>query len=235
MMCIYLLCLISLIYIYYDLNKKNKHNKLKKYKEKFSNNNIETQLFDSKLEMPIKIYDNFINQDECDKLIKLSEGKFIQSSIYESNKGIIDTKSRSSSNSYFTRGENSLIKKIENKVTNLLNIKLDQIEPLQIVKYEKGQEYKYHYDYFDKNTDQNNNQRTNSFLVYLNDLDEKDGGATHFPLYKFKFYPSKGRAIHWENMDLDKNLNKLSLHAGQPILTDNVKYVLTIWTRENSY
>ena len=227
-MFIYLLVLLFLIYIYYDFIKTNK---LKKYKEKFNEN----QSFNSNLEIPIKIYDNFINKDECNKLIKLCQGRFLQSSVYGSNQDFIDTKSRSSTNTYFKRGENKLINKIEKKVCELLNIKLDQIEPLQIVKYEKGQEYKYHYDYFDKESDQNNNQRINSILVYLNDLDEEDGGATHFPLYKCKFIPYKGRAIHWENIDSNKNLNKLSLHAGQPILTDKFKYILTIWTRENSY
>ena len=228
MICIYLLGLIILIYIYCDLNKSTKSNK---YKEKFTNKLNKYEILDK----PINMYDNFINKNDCDKLIKLSEGKFIQSSVYGSNKGFIDTNARTSSNAYFKRGENSLIKNIENKVCDLLNIKLDQIEPLQIARYERGQEYKYHYDYFEKETDQYNNQRTNSIIIYLNDLTEEDGGATHFPLYKCKFYPYKGRAIHWKNMDLDNNLNKLSLHAGQPILTDKTKYILTIWTRENSY
>lgn len=234
-MCIYMFCLIilTLLFFFYIYN-----NELNKQNETFSN--------DSDLELgsynqfnnlhPINIYDNIINSDECNKLLKISNGKFIQSTLYDSksNKSsinsFIDEKSRSSTNYYFKRAENDLISKIENKVCDLLNIKLDQIEPLQIAKYEKGQEYKYHYDYFDE-TD---NQRQYSIIIYLNDLDEQDGGATHFPLYKCKFFPYKGRAIQWRNINSDKSLNKLSLHAGQPILTDKTKYILTIWTREYS-
>jgi prolyl 4-hydroxylase len=228
-MCIYMFCLIFFgllifIYIYIELNKQN---------ETFSNDSdlqlgLSNQLVNNN---PINIYDNIINSDECNQLLEISDGKFIQSSLYNSKSDFIDTKSRSSTNFYFNKGENDLIRKIENKISNLLNINLDQIEPLQIAKYEKGQEYKYHYDYFD-DTD---NQRQYSIIIYLNDLDELDGGATHFPLYKCKFYPYKGRAIQWKNINSDKSLNKLSLHAGQPILTDKTKYILTIWTREKSY
>jgi prolyl 4-hydroxylase len=224
MFCLIFFTLLIFIYIYNELNKQN---------ETFSNDydlelGSSNQLVNNN---PINIYDNIINSDECNQLLEISDGKFIQSSLYNSKSGFIDTKSRSSTNFYFTRGENELIRNIENKISNLLNINLDQIEPLQIAKYDKGQEYKYHYDYFD-DTD---NQRQYSIIIYLNDLDEVDGGATHFPLYKCKFYPYKGRAIQWNNINSDKSLNKLSLHAGQPILTDKTKYILTIWTREKRY
>ena len=232
-MCIYMFCLIFFtllifIYIYNELNKQN---------ETFSNDSdLELGSYNQFKQLdnlqPINIYDNIIDSDDCNQLLKISDGKFIQSTLYKSSaSGFVDTKSRSSTNFYFNRGENNLIRKIENKISNLLNINLDQIEPLQIAKYDKGQEYKYHYDYFD-DTD---NQRQYSIIIYLNDLNELDGGATHFPLYKCKFYPYKGRAVQWSNINSDKSLNKLSLHAGQPILTDKTKYILTIWTREKSY
>jgi len=228
MFCLIFFTLLIFIYIYNELNKQN---------ETFSNDSdLELGSYNQFKQLdnlqPINIYDNIIDSDDCNQLLKISDGKFIQSTLYKSSaSGFVDTKSRSSTNFYFNRGENNLIRKIENKISNLLNINLDQIEPLQIAKYDKGQEYKYHYDYFD-DTD---NQRQYSIIIYLNDLNELDGGATHFPLYKCKFYPYKGRAVQWSNINSDKSLNKLSLHAGQPILTDKTKYILTIWTREKSY
>jgi prolyl 4-hydroxylase len=184
---------------------------------------------------PINIIDNFITSDNCDKLIQMAKNRFVTSTVYSTNTGAVDTSARSSSCAYFKRDENDIIKSIENKVASELNISLNQIEPLQIVKYEKGQEYKYHYDYFGKETDQNLNQRVYSILVYLNDLDEIDGGSTHFPLYKIRTYPFKGRAIGWNNLNPDGKENSLTLHAGEPILSDKVKYILTIWTRKLDY
>ena len=165
----------------------------------------------------------------------MAKDRFVTSTVYSTNSGSIDKSARSSSCAYFKRGENNLIKSIEDKVASSLNISLDQIEPLQIVKYEKGQEYKYHYDYFGKETDQILNQRVYSILVYLNDLDEVDGGSTHFPLYKIRTYPYKGRAVGWNNLNPDGKENSLTLHAGESILSDKVKYVLTIWTRKSNY
>jgi hypothetical protein len=164
-----------------------------------------------------------------------SASGFKTSTVYSTNQGSVDMSARSSSCSYFKRGENDLIKSIESQVASLLSIDLKQIEPLQIVRYEKGQQYKYHYDYFGKETDQKKNQRLHSILVYLNDLDEVDGGSTHFPLLKIRTYPYKGRAVLWNNLSADGTENNLTLHAGEPVLNDKIKYVLTIWTRVSEY
>lgn len=202
------------------------------YNQESFTNKSNTLVIDSN---PINLIDNFITGEQCDELVKLAKDRFVTSTVYATNTGTIDISARSSSCAYFKRGENDLIKSIENKVASNLNIDLNQIEPLQIVKYEKGQEYKYHYDYFGNETDQKQNQRVYTFLVYLNDLEEVDGGSTHFPKYKIRTYPYKGRAVGWNNLDSDGKENSLTLHAGEPILTDKVKYVLTIWTRKSSY
>jgi len=216
--------LILFLVIYYDLTKC-------KPLENF-NTQTNTLIANSN---PISLIDNFISGNECDQLVKLAKNRFVTSTVYSTNTGAIDRSARSSSCAYFKRGENDLIKSIENKVANSLNINLNQIEPLQIVKYEKGQEYKYHYDYFGNETDQMQNQRVYTILVYLNDLNESDGGSTHFPLYKIRTYPYKGRAVGWSNLNSDGKENNLTLHAGEPILSDKVKYVLTIWTRKSNY
>jgi len=217
--------LIILVLIWFDCSniKKSKSN----HKEKFTNLLTETR--------PIQLLDNFITPSICDDLVELAKPRFKTSTVYSTNQGSVDMSSRSSSCAYFKRGENELIKSIELKVASLLSIDLKQIEPLQIVRYEKGQQYKYHYDYFGEETDQKKNQRLHSILVYLNDLDELDGGSTHFPLLKIRTYPYKSRAVLWNNLNPDGKENKLTLHAGEPVLNDKIKYVLTIWTRISEY
>ena len=228
-MCQYtiLLILLGLIILFlmgYDLNYNTR--------EKFI---IESENISMINSNPIKFIDGFLSLSECDQLIDLANSRYITSTVYLTNSGTVDVTARSSSCAYFKRCENDLLKSIELKVGQMFSIDPTQIEPLQIVKYEKGQQYKYHYDYFANNTDQVNNQRVYSILVYLNDLDELDGGSTHFPLYKIRTYPYKSRAICWNNLNLDGTENSLTLHAGEPILTDKTKYVLTIWTRQKPY
>lgn len=183
---------------------------------------------------PVNIIDNFITRDECNSLIEMSKNRFQPSTIYSSASGSIDLKSRSSTNVYFKKSENILIEQIEEKISNLLQIDIARIEPLQIAKYNKDQEYKLHYDYFDSNSNQFSNQRTHSVIIYLNDLDIQDGGSTFFSLYKIRFFPYQGRAIYWNNSDQDGKLNNLSLHCGEPVLTDKTKYILTIWIRKDN-
>jgi prolyl 4-hydroxylase len=222
--------LIILVLIWFDcsdINRNKSRYPRKNYKEKFTN-----LLTTNK---PIHLLDNFISSSICDELVELAKPRFKTSTVYSTNQGSVDMSARSSSCSYFKRGENDLIKSIESQVASLLSIDLKQIEPLQIVRYEKGQQYKYHYDYFGKETDQKKNQRLHSILVYLNDLDEVDGGSTHFPLLKIRTYPYKGRAVLWNNLSADGTENNLTLHAGEPVLNDKIKYVLTIWTRVSEY
>ena len=222
---LFLIGILVIILIWFDYTRTKKSYKY----EKFTSNPI------NELSKPIQIIDNFLSPIQIQDLLELANSRYTNSTVYTTNHGSIDKTSRSSSCAYFKRGENDLIKSIESTVSKIFSIDLENIEPLQIARYEKGQEYKYHYDYFGSETDQKKNQRMYSILVYLNDLNELDGGATHFPLYKIRTYPYKGRAITWNNLNPDGKENTLTLHAGEPILTDKVKYVLTIWTRVSEY
>lgn len=197
--------------------------------EKFTQNDT------IKISNPIQLIDNFLSNKQCDELINLASSRFTSSTVYVTDRGSIDEKARSSSCAYFNRSENDLIKNIEMKVAKMLSININQIEPLQIARYNKGQQYKYHYDFFGSDTDQTSNQRSYTILVYLNDLDESDGGSTHFPLYKIRIFPYKGRAVLWNNLTDDEKENQSTLHAGEPVLTDKTKYVLTIWCRKYIY
>jgi prolyl 4-hydroxylase len=183
----------------------------------------------------IQTFDNFLSNKQCDKLINMVKDKFVNSTIYSTNNGVVDKNARSSSCAYFKRGENELISAIESRVAKMMSIDKNQIEPIQIVRYNKNQEYKYHYDYFASNSNQYNNQRQYSILIYLNSLKKKDGGSTFFPLLKKSFTPNKGKCIIWNNLNPDGTENNLTLHAGQPVLTDKIKYVMTIWTRKYPY
>lgn len=207
---IYYIIILIIIILYFYFNKKQ-----------YNNQYINTIHY-------------FISDDECDKLIELSKNRFIDSTIYDIKSDKVDKLSRSSKNVYFKRGENELIRKLEDRVCSMFNLDKNQLEPLQIVKYDKGNEYRYHYDYFDEKSDQSSNQRIYSILIYLNTLNKQDGGCTHFPIYKKRIRPEKGKMVYWENKQ-DNELNKQSLHCGEPIKTDTTKYILTIWTRERGY
>jgi prolyl 4-hydroxylase len=180
----------------------------------------------------LKIYNNFLTHEECDNLIKSTNYNFIDSTVLnDKNNSDIDKKTRSSSSYYFKKAENPIILKIENMISKELNVPIENIEPIQMTIYNKNQEYLPHYDYI-FNIE---NQRTHTFVVYLNTLSENEGGSTHFVSYNKKIYPEKGKAICFKNTDTAGNLNKMSLHGGEKVLNDNTKYILSIWIRQNKF
>lgn len=229
-MCIYkfllLLLLLYLIYLIYTLFSTKQTNLIKPIKSIKKINLI-------KPIKQIQIYENFISDSKCNKLIKLAKNRYENSQMYKKKSNFTNKNARSSSCAYFKPQENKLIKYIELKAAKYLGIDPNKLEPLQIVKYKKGQEYKYHYDYFDKKSDQTSNQRVHTILVYLNSLNKKDGGKTAFPKFNKKITPKKGLGVSWFNLLPNGKLNKKSLHAGEPVKTNKNKYVLTIWSRIN--
>jgi prolyl 4-hydroxylase len=73
-------------------------------------------------------------------------------------------------------------------------------------------------------------------LVYLNDVAEKDGGATIFPKLDIQVQPTVGTALYFKNLKSNGRVNPLTLHGGAPIISDGVeKWACNIWIRTNVY
>ncbi len=101
-----------------------------------------------------------------------------------------------------------------------------QGEPLQVLRYRPGQEYRAHFDAIGNAE----NQRTFTFLVYLNE--DFEGGETCFPLKPgLKVKGRKGDAILFRNADADGSPDLNSQHSGLPV-TAGVKFLASRWIRE---
>ena len=69
-------------------------------------------------------------------------------------------------------------------------------------------------------------------LVYLNDLDEDQGGATYFRDLNLAVRPKAGRAVIWTNMNPDGSKHMETVHAALPPRGENVeKWVIQLWFR----
>ncbi len=172
---------------------------------------------------PINI-DNFISKEDCEYLIKSYSEKTKRS------KTVSGVHNSRTSSTYFLSDSDPIVKSIKQKVSEYLKVQIENIENIQFLKYEKGEEYKYHNDYFAGENIPN--QRVHTILVYLNTLKSEDGGETSFFHHKLKISPKQGMAAWFRNMTDDGKLVTDSLHSGEPIKTDVIKYALNIWTRE---
>jgi prolyl 4-hydroxylase len=178
---------------------------------------------------PLKIFEQFIEPDKCQYIIDTYKDHCKRSTVVDTaGKDIVD--SARTSSTYFLPDEDPVVQEIKAKTSAMCGLPIDHIEGLQLVRYAHGEQYKYHYDYFDAIK---HNQRKHTFLLYLNELKLEDGGATSFKILKAKVYPSTGRCVWFRNMNEDGTLNDRSLHAGDPIESkDVVKYAVNIWVRE---
>lgn len=185
----------------------------------------------------VGMYHQFISQDEALHLVQLARSRLIPSTVMhpEGSAGLYNP-GRSSYTAFLEKSEDAVVKRIEERVSGLLGCHLSQIEPLQIVRYQFGQEYKPHHDYFspEQLKAQHNNQRQHTLLIYLNDLPLEAGGYTVFPRLFIACLPSAGAALYFQNMrDSTQELEEATLHGGAPILIEGVeKWACNVWVRQ---
>lgn len=111
-------------------------------------------------------------------------------------------------------------------------------EPLQGQRYETGQEFKPHTDYFEPQGPEFERycaiagQRTWTFMVYLNDVEA--GGATRFKVIDKLVQPERGKLVCWNNRRADGTPNSATLHHAMKVRKGR-KYVITQWYRERPW
>ncbi len=111
-------------------------------------------------------------------------------------------------------------------------------EPVQGQRYDVGQEFKAHTDYFQPDGADYERycaipgQRTWTCMIYLNDVES--GGATRFKVINKMFQPQTGKLVCWNNRRPDGRVNPNTLHHGMKV-RKGVKYVITKWYRENHW
>lgn len=188
--------------------------------------------------------DGFLTPDECADIIAvINTSELTTSSTYNVTKPMerIVSTDRTSKTCYFG-GSNPLISDVESRICKTLGINNRYAEQIQGQKYEVGQEFRFHTDYFDpellKKDPSIRGQRTWTFMIYLNDVEE--GGHTSFPLAFCSCAPKMGTALVWNNLysrasSLNQNEwgkeNPFASHCGMPIIRGE-KYILTKWFKE---
>ena len=174
---------------------------------------------------------SFVTQEEIKHLIRLAEERFKRSTTVESK----EDPNRTSYSAFLVKSEDEVVRRIERRVCDLTNISLDMLEPFQVVRYSKNQQYRPHHDYF-QNIQPTDSQRTVSIFVYLQSVPDDCGGGTIFPKLKMRFKPDSGDALMWSNVKDDNNTpDESTLHGGEPVTCDEIKYGLNIWFRSQKW
>ena len=116
----------------------------------------------------------------------------------------------------------------------------------QLVRYQPGQRFTWHYDAIPPTLLPHGGQRVCTLLVYLNDV--PDGGRTAFrdlraggtdesgTPRRLQVAPKKGRAIIFCPAAAEDGApDERTLHAGEPTADGESKWIAQLWLHESSY
>lgn len=172
----------------------------------------------------------FLDEAKCGALIELIDRDLVPSGVLGENRPGFRT-----SKSCNLQPSEEIVAAFERKVVDLVGINPRFMETVQGQRYEVGQEFKPHHDFFHSGQSyygevtEKGGQRTWTAMLFLNRPDE--GGCTGFPNARVDAVPETGTLVVWNNMAPDGRPNPASLHHGMPVEA-GLKYVLTKWFRE---
>lgn len=183
----------------------------------------------------IFMLENFIDQAACDSLIELIDENCQPSPIFEAEG--YDSQYRNSSTCNLLRWD-PRVKAVDDGIASLLGLAPEFGETVQGQRYEVGQQFKQHADFFfiDQpywpEVAKHGGQRTWTAMVFLNE--PEGGGATTFPTLGISVAPQRGKLLAWNNMNRDGAPNIMTMHEGTTV-TEGRKYIVTKWFRERPW
>ncbi|CAH2054852.1 unnamed protein product [Thlaspi arvense] len=209
------------------------------------------------------VYEGFLTDLECDHLISLAKENLQRSAVADNNNGESQVSDvRTSSGTFISKGKDPIVSGIEDKLSTwtflpkvlYTSMVTENGEDLQVLRYEHGQKYDAHFDYFhDKVNIARGGHRIATVLMYLSNVTK--GGETVFPdapessrrqLSENKddlsdcakkgiaVKPKKGNALLFFNLHQDAIPDPLSLHGGCPVI-EGEKWSATKWIHVDSF
>ena len=184
----------------------------------------------------ILLLGNFLTDAECEALKAKAEPHLARSTVVNDGApGSAIHNARTSRGMFITDElRDPLVATIEKRIEKLTNIPVEHGEAIQVVNYGTGQEYRPHFDYFDKlaaggaDCLANGGQRLVTVIMYLHTTD--NGGETIFPELNIKVKPQKGSALVFYNCPPNGEVDPRTLHGGAPVASGE-KWIATKWLR----
>ena len=177
---------------------------------------------------------NFLDQGECDGLIRLIDANRIPSQLLATTE---DPEFRTSESCNLDPHDPFVVA-IDTKVADLLGIERSHSEMIQGQRYAVGQQFKEHHDFFYpgepywEDMQRTGGQRTWTAMIFLNTPEA--GGRTAFAKAGINLTPRTGNLVAWNNLDASGAPNFYSMHQGCPVEA-GVKYIITKWFRERAW
>ena len=180
--------------------------------------------------------DNFLTKKDCQLLSGYIEKQatpvLSHSNGRDDDKRTRQENFRNSSTIIIDHRDHEFFQKVDKQIGQAMSFYPSIGEIIHGQKYEIGEYYKIHGDFFRAGEDFDTycewmGQRTWTTMLYLNDVEE--GGETHFPELNLKVKPKEGTLLAWNNLHKDGTTNINTLHEALPPKSDK-KYIITkLW------
>jgi len=185
-------------------------------------------------------FSNFLSQEECLHLISVAR-PFVRPSqvlMRATGERAVHPARRSSNARLVEPLRDLVVWNIEQRLARYAMLPAVNGEPITILRYGPGDEYRPHADYYHPDDEgahvglRQGGQRIATFLVYLNPVES--GGSTDFPDAGLTVPPQPGTGLLFFNCLPDGSPDPLSVHAGTPVISGE-KWLLSRWIRTGTY
>ncbi|CAN6171272.1 unnamed protein product [Urochloa humidicola] len=190
----------------------------------------------------IFVYKGFLSEEECDHLVRLGKKKVQRSMVADNESG------KSVMSEVLDKRQDPVVSRIEERIAAWTFLPEENAENIQILRYEHGQKYEAHFDYFhDKVNQAQGGHRYATVLMYLSTVEK--GGETIFPNAKgWESQPKddtfsecarkglavKGDAVLFFSLHVNGEPDPLSLHGSCPVI-EGEKWSAPKWIHVRSY
>jgi len=172
---------------------------------------------------------DLLSRSECAAVIRAIDASLVPSTVTH---GPSDY--RTSRTCHLSGANADLARLLDLRFAALIGVDPALSEPIQGQRYDVGQYFKAHTDWFAPGSAEYEQhaslggQRTWTVMVYLNAVEE--GGETVFERVGRRFTPICGLGLAWNNLHTNGDPNHATLHEAMPILSGS-KHVITKWFR----
>ncbi|CAB4262821.1 unnamed protein product [Prunus armeniaca] len=201
------------------------------------------------------VYEGLLTDAECDHLISIAKSELKRSAVADNLSGQSKlSEVRTSSGMFIPKAKDPIVAGIEDKIATWTFLPKENGEDIQVLRYEPGQKYEPHYDYFaDKVNIARGGHRVATVLMYLTDVTK--GGETVFPEAEvpsrrkasevdhslsecakkgIAVKPRRGDALLFFSLTPHAVPDQKSLHAGCPVI-EGEKWSATKWIHVDSF
>jgi len=177
-------------------------------------------------ETGVAVVDGFCTPEEAQAVIDLARSRLIPSAVQVDGKFVLAEGRQSDTALVFgPKNPDPALLPFACRAAALTGLPYTHLEGVYVTRYGEGGRYNEHVDYGDNfKVD-----RLYTVLLYLNDMDISQGGATAFPNLNIEVQPRIGRAVSWTNMNPDGSAHFETSHAALPVKSGGEKWTIQFW------